>query len=105
MIGQLTAIEGAWIAAAVGVLLGVLCQRRLRTQDDHTWVLARAPELPIRALSVGDDAWLRGTVRCDMPLTVPWFDVPCVAYHYSIENEKTRTTTDSNGKRKTETSW
>ena len=105
MIGQLTAIEGAWIAAAVGVLLGVLCQRRLRTQDDHTWVLARAPELPIRALSVGDDAWLRGTVRCDRPLTVPWFDVPCVAYHYSIENEKTRTTTDSNGKRKTETSW
>ena len=65
-------IEAACIAVAVGVLLGWIFQWRLRRQDDHTWVLARAPELPIRALSVGDDAWLRGTVLSDDPLICPW---------------------------------
>ena len=95
MLLQLTADEGAWISIAVGVLLGALFQWRLRRQDDHTWVLARAPELPIRALSVGDDAWLRGDVRCEQPLTCPWFEVPCVSYEYKIEKKVTRTTTDS----------
>jgi LemA protein len=105
VLGQLTAVEGAWIAVAIGVLLGWYFQWRLGRQDDHTWVLARAPELPIRALSVGDDAWLRGTVCSDNPLVCPWFDVACVSYRYSIENKVTTTRTDSKGKTRKSTSW
>tara|TARA_R110002072_G_scaffold139249_3_gene282736 strand:- start:4510 stop:5931 length:1422 start_codon:yes stop_codon:yes gene_type:complete len=105
VLAQLSGSEGAWIAVAVGALLGWLFQWRLRRQDDHTWVLARAPELPIRALSVGDDAWLRGQVRSDNPLNCPWFDAACVSYKYRIQKKVTSTTTDSKGKRRTTTSW
>ena len=98
-------IEAACIAVAVGVLLGWIFQWRLRRQDDHTWVLARAPELPIRALSVGDDAWLRGTVLSDDPLICPWFGVPCVSYRYKIEKKVTTSYRDSKGKSQTRTSW
>ncbi|MGK0204428.1 MAG: LemA protein [Planctomycetota bacterium] len=105
VLAQLMLTEGAWIAVAVGGVLGCIFQWRLRRQDDHTWVLARAPELPIRALSVGDDAWLRGKVRSDNPLSCPWFDVACVSYHYEIEKKVTSTYKDSKGKRRRRTSW
>lgn len=101
----LAEIEAALLAGGVGALLGLLFQWRLRRQDDHTWVLARAPELPIRALSVGDDAWLRGTVLSDDPLMCPWFDVACVSYRYEIEKKVKERYTDSKGKRRTRTRW
>lgn len=90
---------------ATGLLLGWLFATWLRKQDHHTFVLARAPRLPVRALAVHDDAWIRGEVRSEAPLQCPWFDVACVAYSYSIEVKVTRTitVTGSDGKVRTET--
>ena len=93
---------GAFVA---GPLLGWLFAWRLRKQDLKTFLFARAPLLPVRSLSAHDDAWLRGAVRCEDPLSCPWFDVPCVAYRYSIEEEKTESYTDSKGKRRTRKTW
>jgi len=91
--------------AAAGLLLGFGFATWLRRRDHATFVLARAPRLPIRALATHDDAWLTGTVTAKDPLTCPWFEEPCVAYSYCIEKEvtKTRTVTDSKGKTRTET--
>lgn len=93
------------IALAAGILLGALFLFLLRRQDHYSWVLARAPELPIRVLAGGDDAWLRGTVRCRAPLCCPWFEVDCVSYAYRIERLHTWTTTDKDGKTQTHREW
>ena len=87
------------------MLLGFGFATWLRRRDHATFVLARAPRLPIRALATHDDAWLTGTVTAKNPLMCPWFDLPCVAYSYCIEKEvtRTRTVTDSKGKTRTET--
>jgi LemA protein len=81
-----------------GPLLGSLLLRATSRQDHKTWVLSRAPALPIRTLAVGDDAWVRGVVHCDEPLRCPHFDVPCVAYEYRREREHRWTTKDKDGK-------
>lgn len=88
-----------------GPLLGALLLRAHSRQDHHTWVLARAPALPIRTLAVGDDAWLRGVVHCAEPLACPYFDAECVSYHYTREREHTWTTTDKDGKVKHHSEW
>lgn len=99
------------IAALVGtggLLLGWLFATLLRRQDDRTFVLGRAPALPIRSLAAHDDAWLRGRVRAEHPLVCPWFRTECVAFAYRIEREVTRTrVVTRNGKTHTETttSW
>lgn len=81
-----------------GPLFGSLLLRATSRQDHATWVLARAPSLPIRTLAVGDDAWVRGVVRCAEPLRCPHFDVPCVAFEYRREREHRWTTKDKDGK-------
>lgn len=91
--------------AAGGALLGWLLTRAVSRQDHLTWVLARAPALPIRSLAVGDDAWVRGTVHADRPLVCPHFDEECVSYSYTIEREHTWTTTDKDGKVQVHTEW
>lgn len=93
------------VALAAGCLLGALFLHLLRLKDHFTWVLARAPQLPIRVLAGGDDAWIRGTVHCEQPLRCPWFDVPCVSYSYRIENKVTVTRRDKDGKTHTTTEW
>lgn len=95
----------AVLVVAAGLLLGWAFAAALRRQDHRTFVLARAPQLPIRALAEHDDAWLRGRIVCQDPLVCPWFEVPCVAYSYHVEREVTRTRKDSNGNTVTETSW
>ncbi len=103
---SLTPEEAATLVAAIGILLGWMIARLLRKRDHATFVLARAPRLPIRALATHDDAWLTGKVRSRDPLLCPWFDISCVAYTYLIEKEvtTTRTVTDKDGKTRTETS-
>ncbi len=105
MLAEVEPEVAAAVVALVGFLLGWACATWLRRQDHKTFVFARAPQLPIRALAAHDDAWLRGAVRADLPLQCPWFEIDCVAYSYSIEVEVTRTETvrDSDGKTRTET--
>ena len=100
-----TADPWPWIALAIGLLLGWLCLTLLRRLDHDPWVYARAPQLPIRALAGGDDAWLRGVVRCAAPLACPWFRTACVAFHYARERQHTWTTTDKDGHTTTHTEW
>jgi len=95
----------AALVAVAGMLLGALLLVLLRRQDHVTWVLARAPELPIHALAAGDDAWLRGAVRSAQPLACPWFRVPCVAYSCRRERQHTWVTTDKDGHTTTHTEW
>jgi len=105
MLAALTPEEIAAIVLGVGVLAGWGFATAMRRRDHTTFVLARAPQLPVRALAAHDDAWLRGEVRSPSPLRCPWFDVRCVAYHYEIEKKVTRIVKDSNGKTRTEESW
>ncbi|MBL8753232.1 MAG: LemA family protein [Planctomycetes bacterium] len=93
------------VVAAAGLLSGWLFATLLRRQDHKTFVFARAPQLPVRALAAHDDAWLRGVVNAIAPLRCPWFDVPCVAYSYTIEREVKTTRKDKDGKEITERSW
>lgn len=75
-----------------------------RKADAANWILARAPELPIALLNVRDDAWVRGTARCQEPLKIPVFGKPCLLYDYVMQ-EKVRTTTGSGKNRRTSTKW
>ncbi len=106
MIAAWSVEETAAAVAGAGLLLGFGFATWLRRKDHATFVLARAPRLPIRALAAHDDAWLTGVVRSESPIVCPWFDIACVAYSYCVEKEvtTTRTVTDSNGKTRTETS-
>src|SRR5258708_2116833 len=93
------------IALGIGCLLGWILLTTLRRLDHDTWVYARAPELPVHALAVGDDAWLRGKVACPEPLVCPWFRAACVAFRYAREREHTWTTTDKDGNTTTHSEW
>lgn len=90
---------------ALGAVLGWVFVRLLAHKDHETWVLARAPALPIRALAVGDDAWLRGQVVSATPLRCPWFDVDCVGYRYRREREHHWITHDKDGKAQHHSEW
>lgn len=95
----------ALIAAVSGIGFGWALLWALRRQDHKTWVLARAPELPIHVLAVGDDAWVRGTVRHPSPLACPWFGTACVAYRYRRERLHVTYTTDKDGKQTRREEW
>ncbi len=89
-----------------GALLGWAFATAARRQDHKTFVLARAPGLPIRSLSAHDDAWLRGVVHPHGALLrCPWFGLDCVAFIYQRERKHTITEKDSDGKTRTRTEW
>jgi LemA protein len=88
-----------------GQLLGAVLLRLVGRQDHRTWVLARAPGLPVRVLAVGDDAWVRGVVRSDAPLVCPHFEQPCVAFAYRREREHHWTTKDKDGETQHHSEW
>ena len=93
------------IAAAVGFLVGVALLWWARRSDRRNWFIERAPQLPLRLVNPSDDVWVDGTVACDAPLHVPWFDVPCVHYSYTIEKKVRRTRRTSDGKTETYYTW
>jgi LemA protein len=89
-----------------GALLGWAMATAARRQDHKTFVLARAPGLPIRSLSAHDDAWLRGVVHpYGSLLRCPWFGIDCAAFTYRRERKHTITEKDSDGKTRTRTEW
>ncbi len=105
MLAELTSTHAGIGLIAAGALIAWIFAWRLRKQDLQTFLFARAPQLPVRTLSAHDDAWLRGAVVSHDPLTCPWFDVRCVAYGYSIEEKRTEHYRDSDGRRKSRTTW
>lgn len=89
-----------------GAALGAVFAAMARRQDHRTFVLARAPGLPIQALSAHDDAWLRGIVQAhERLLRCPWSDLDCVAYSYQRERKHTVHEKDKDGKTRTRTEW
>lgn len=105
MLANLTPPQLGLLIALVGVLAGWGLATWLGRQDRRTYILSRAPELPVRALSTHDDAWLRGRALLEDTLVCPWFDAECIAFTYRIEDKKTRTVRDSKGRTRTETYW
>lgn len=95
----------ALIIAAAGLLIGFVLLRVVAAQDRRGWLAARAPQLPIRLVSVHDDAWIRGVVETDEPLACPWFGTHCAHYSYRSERYVTHTRVDSDGKTHTTSSW
>ncbi|MFN7589162.1 MAG: LemA family protein [Planctomycetota bacterium] len=105
MLAMSTEMVGTLVLAG-GALLGFAFATAARRQDHKTFVLARAPGLPIRSLSAHDDAWLRGVVHPHGSLLrCPWFDLDCVAFSYQRERKHTITEKDSDGKTRTRTEW
>jgi LemA protein len=103
-----TPVDPAWIAAAIalaGPAAGMLMLRGHASQDHRTWVLARAPRLPVGTLAVGDDAWLRGKVVPQQVLHCPEFDVACVSFAYKRERLHRWTTKDKDGKVQHHSEW
>ena len=105
MLAELAKEHIGLILAGVCLGLGMLLSAALRRKDHRTFVLGRAPALPVRALTTHDDAWLWGTLHCEQPLRCPWFEVDCVAYTYDIEVKRTERYRDSKGKMRTRTYW
>jgi LemA protein len=105
MLAALTPTQLGLLIAFVGILAGWALATWLGRQDRRTYILSRAPELPVRALSTHDDAWLRGRALLEEPLVCPWFDAECIAFSYRIEDKKTRTVRDSKGRTRTKTYW
>jgi len=100
--------KAAWFFLGGGVVIlgiGALLLTIARSADARNWVLARAPLLRIGLLNPRDDAWVRGEMRCDEPLTVPHFGEACVAYDYLQEQKVTESETDSKGRSRTKTTW
>ncbi|MCB9883029.1 MAG: LemA family protein [Planctomycetes bacterium] len=95
---------GLLVALVLAIVAAILLYATKR-QELANFVAARAPRLPIRALSEHDDAWIAGTVVHDEPLSCPWFGTPCVYYTYRIEHLVTRVVRDSKGRTRTVTSW
>ena len=96
------------IFACVGGVLVLLAWglwSLVRRWDRENAILAAAPALPIRLLEVHDDAWIRGTVRCDRPLLVPYFALHAVHFTYRLEERVQRTRVDSKGRVTTEYVW
>lgn len=96
------------IIACVGgviVLLAWGLWSLVRRWDRENAILAAAPALPIRLLDVHDDAWIRGIVRCERPLTVPHFRFIVVHFTYLLEERVMRTRVDSKGRVTTEYVW
>lgn len=105
LVAMSTEMVGGLVFGA-GALLGWAMAAAARRQDHKTFVLARAPALPIRSLSDHDDAWLRGVVHPHQTLLrCPWFDLDCVAFQYTRERQHTITERDSDGKTRTRTEW
>lgn len=77
----------------------------VRRWDRTNAILAAAPALPIRAVNVHDDVWVRGSIRCGWPVHVPHFGHPCVHYFYRLEEYVTKTRTKSDGSTETYHEW
>ena len=95
------------IAITAGVLLLVAWALLAfaRKRDHQNWIREKAPWLPLKLINVRDDVWIRGTTRCNEPLSVPHFGVACLAYDYRLEEQVTESYTDSKGRRRTRTRW
>jgi LemA protein len=91
--------------AAGATAIGWFLLWRARRADRRNWFIERAPELPLRLVSASDDVWTNGTVVCDAPLSIPYFDVRCAHYRYKIEEEVRRTRKNSKGETETYYTW
>ncbi len=89
----------------LSLFLGWLFLFLAKRRDRQGFFYERAPSLPIHLLAEHDDAWIHGLIQSEHPLTCPWFNIPCCWYSYKIEEEESRTVTDSDGNTHTETSW
>lgn len=105
MLASLDPVQISALIALAGILGGWGLATWLGRQDRKTYILSRAPALPVRSLATHDDAWLRGRALLEATLICPWFDRECIAYTYQIEVKKTRVVTDSKGRTRTETYW
>ena len=77
----------------------------VRSWDRQNAVLAAAPALPIRLVTVHDDVWVRGDIECPAPVVVPHFHTRCVHYAYRLEEHVRKTRTTSDGKSETYYEW
>jgi LemA protein len=93
------------LVLALSLFLGWLFLFLAKRRDREGFLYERAPSLPIHLLAEHDDAWIQGVIEAKKPLQCPWFHAPCCWYSYKIEEEETRTITDSDGNTRTETSW
>ncbi|NOZ86472.1 MAG: LemA family protein [Deltaproteobacteria bacterium] len=93
------------IAGAVFALIGMALLIAARRADRKNYIIEKATPLPLALVNVRDDVWLRGIAECDEPLDSPHFGISCLYYEYRLEEKITRTSTDSKGNTRTETSW
>ena len=80
--------------AAIATVGGMLLLWRAHRADRRNWFIERAPELPLRLVSPSDDVWTGGEIRCEAPLTIPYFGITCVHYNYRTEEKVLRTRRD-----------
>ncbi len=91
--------------AAIATVGGMLLLWRAHRADRRNWFIERAPELPLRLVSPSDDVWTGGEIRCEAPLTIPYFGITCVHYNYRTEEKVLRTRTNSKGETETYYTW
>ncbi len=93
------------IVGAVLVLLAWALWAAVRKWNRTRAIMAAAPGLPIKLVNVWDTVWVRGEMWCDEPQAVPHFGYSCVHFTYRLEEQVTKTRTNSEGKTETYTQW
>jgi hypothetical protein len=105
VVGLLAAVASHWLRAyriaaglsdvhmfAAVILLAAVGQAalsRARRRDGQWWELKRAPELPLAQTQAQDAAWIRGFVKSDTPLELPYAgNQKCVYYHVVVKEQE-----------------
>ena len=89
---QQMGIPDARMFALAGILAvaGQVALYWSRREDHAWWELKRAPELPLAQAQSGDAVWIRGAVKCETPLAMPYAGEACVYYRLVVQERDYR---------------
>jgi hypothetical protein len=71
-------------AGAAMIVAGQIAFFEARRRDTNSWLLKRAPQLPLVQSHTGDAVWARGKVKCDTPIVPAYFPQECCYYSYVV---------------------
>ncbi len=99
-----TILTGTLISGIILLAAGIWMWREAAKMDEENYMIQKATPMPLRLVNIKDDVWVEGRLRVPHPAVAPHFGQPCAYFHYTLEEERTRTVSTKNGTR-TERYW
>ena len=93
-----------WVFGTAAFLGGLALLYWARVADRRHYIIEKATPLSLSMINARDDVWLRGQAKTDQPLIAPHFGLPCLFYHYKLE-ERVRRTRITKGRTETYYTW